>query len=127
MTSLEGNGNTFVTEYDQSGQEVFTYEPSTVSNNSGNAVTTDTQGNIFVAGSVNGVIDGTQTSGGGSDAYFTKLDSNGNVVYSQQFGGAGDQSATAIQVDNQGHVFVLYNNNGEAELSEYADAAGGSP
>jgi hypothetical protein len=127
MTSLSGSGNTFVTEYDQSGQEVFTYEPSTVSNNSGNAVTTDAQGNIFVAGSVNGVIDGTQTSGGGSDAYFTKLDSNGNVVYSQQFGGAGDQSATAIQVDNQGHVFVLYNNNGEAELSEYADAAGGSP
>ncbi|HYM30225.1 MAG TPA: SBBP repeat-containing protein [Candidatus Cybelea sp.] len=127
MTSIDGATNTFVTKYDQSGQEVFTYESPTVASNSGVSVTTDAKGNIFVAGQVTGTISGSATAGGGADAYFSKLDPNGNVQYSQQFGNSAQQSAAAVQVDNAGHVFVLYNDNGQAKLSEYADAAGGSP
>ena len=43
---------------------------------------------------------------GGHNAYVTKLDSSGNVVYSTYFGGSGDDLPTAMAVDQAGNVYV---------------------
>ena len=43
---------------------------------------------------------------GARDVYVTKLDPNGNVVYSTYFGGSGDDVAVAIAVDQAGNVYV---------------------
>jgi uncharacterized protein (TIGR03437 family) len=46
---------------------------------------------------------------GGYNAYVTKLDSSGNVVYSTYFGGSGNDVATAMTVDKAGNVYVTGN------------------
>ena len=43
---------------------------------------------------------------GSRDTYVTKLDPNGNVVYSTYFGGSSDDVAGAIAVDPAGNVYV---------------------
>jgi uncharacterized protein (TIGR03437 family) len=43
---------------------------------------------------------------GSRDVYVTKLDPQGNVVYSTYFGGSADDVATAMAVDRNGNVFV---------------------
>ena len=45
-------------------------------------------------------------SNGSRDVYVTKLDPQGNLVYSTYFGGSADDIATAIAVDRTGNVFV---------------------
>ena len=62
-------------------------------------MTTDSSGNIVIAGQVNGTVDGSATFGGGTDAFLTKLSSTGTLDYSQQFGGSGNQTATGVAVD----------------------------
>jgi uncharacterized protein (TIGR03437 family) len=43
---------------------------------------------------------------GGHNAYVTKLDPSGNVVYSTYFGGSGEDVALAMTVDPAGNVYV---------------------
>jgi uncharacterized protein (TIGR03437 family) len=54
-------------------------------------------------------------NGGGRNAFVTKFDASGNVIYSTYFGGSGDDPATAMAVDAAGNVYVAgsvsYNNN----------------
>jgi hypothetical protein len=74
---------------------------------------TDAQGNIYIAGStlspnflVKSAVQNKLASSVGHNAYVTKLDSSGNVVYSTYFGGNGDDLATAMTVDTAGAVYV---------------------
>jgi hypothetical protein len=86
-----------------------------------NALATDAQGNIFLAGSFSGV-----TSFGGPDlvaevgpsvspegpfrdAFLVKLDPDGEHLWSLQFGDANDQQALALAVDGAGNPTVAGN------------------
>jgi uncharacterized protein (TIGR03437 family) len=40
------------------------------------------------------------------DVFVTKLDPDGNIIYSTYFGGAGDDTANAMTVDASGNVYV---------------------
>jgi hypothetical protein len=82
---------------------------------SGRAIAVDAAGNAYVAGSTNalaptgfptsGPIQG--TSGGGIDAFVTKINPAGNgVVYSTYLGGAGADRAFAIAVNAAGEAHV---------------------
>lgn len=47
------------------------------------------------------------TSLGGADAFLTKLDANGNLVWARQFGGIGGDDAYSVAVDSAGNVHVV--------------------
>lgn len=122
-TSVGGGYDSFVTKFDANGKELFTRQTSPYADDGALAVTTDASGNIFVAGYARSAIDSTVTASGGSDAYVTKLDSSGNLVYSKQFGSAGEDRATAIAVDNAGSFYVAAEVNGNAVVRKYTDEA----
>lgn len=76
----------------------------------------DVQGNSYVCGSfANSITANSQslTSNGSSDAFFTKYDSNGNLIFLQGFGGNQSQSdiCKGISTDSNGNVFIggIYN------------------
>jgi hypothetical protein len=62
-------------------------------------VATDAAGDIFLAGSV-------LQSPGDNDAYVTKLDPEGNVIWSLVFGDGADQQILGMAVDADGNVVV---------------------
>ena len=64
----------------------------------------DTDGNVYVAGRTAGTFPG-ETSAGGDDAFVRKYDSDGNVLWTRQFGTSSTDQARGISLDSTG-VYV---------------------
>lgn len=64
----------------------------------------DAQGNVYLAGTTR-----SPNSVKGADAFVTKLDPSGNIVYTTYFGGSADEYATAMAVGADGSVYVAGN------------------
>src|SRR2546425_3492189 len=76
------------------------------------AVTTDSQGNIYIAGQT-GSPDFPVTPraaqpkfGGGSAAFVAKLSPDGVLAWATYFGGSGGDGARGVAVDSDGNVIV---------------------
>ncbi len=75
------------------------------------AVTVDNNGNPTVMGNFIGTVDFdpgaaqlSKTSLGARDNYIVKLDSGGNLIWAQAFGGVFNEFTTTIAVDGQGGI-----------------------
>ncbi len=75
------------------------------------SITTDPSGNIYVAGGTNGSL--VETNIGLRDNFITKYDSEGQVLFSQQFGTSGFETIYGIDTDNQGNFYVTGVTDGE--------------
>lgn len=116
-----GGYDSFVTKFDSSGAEVWTRQAQPFADDSALALAVDASGAVFVAGRTNAPVAAGLTQAGGSDAYLVKLDAEGTLAWSKQFGGAGDDAATALAVDDAGNVFVAAESGGRAVVRKYAD------
>lgn len=76
---------------------------------------TDTLGNIYVSGALNGLIDfdpGPDTftlendGYSNTDVFIVKLDSNGNLTWAKKIGGLWDQNVEAMHVDRGGNMYL---------------------
>ncbi len=79
------------------------------------AIAVDASGNAYVTGWTNPICCARgfptknpiqSTPAGGFDAFITKFDTNGQMVYSTLLGGADSDKATGIAVDSLGNLFV---------------------
>ncbi len=94
----------------------------------GKAITVDSAGNVYTAGTFEGTIDldpgagvFNLTSAGNDDIFISKLDSNGNFVWANAIGGASYDNVFSIFVDDSGsaHITGEYddlNNTGEGTV-----------
>jgi hypothetical protein len=109
---LDGNTQTgtndfFVTKYNISGVKQFTKQLGVagVATN-GNSIATDVSGNVYVAGSTAGGLDG-NTLTGTLDVFVTKYDSSGVKLYTKQLGVAGvATNGGYVANDASGNVYV---------------------
>ncbi|OGT27859.1 MAG: hypothetical protein A2Z17_01365, partial [Gammaproteobacteria bacterium RBG_16_66_13] len=98
-----GGRDAFVHKYDAAGNEVWTRQFGTASEDFAFGVSVDASG-VFVAGATSGTFPG-QTSTGGRDAFVRKYDAAGNEVWTRQFGTGGFDEVLGISVSTSG-VFV---------------------
>lgn len=85
-------------------------------------VTADLLGNVYVAGTTGGVLEG--TSAGGRDAYLSKYDATGSLVWARQFGTtSNDNGEGGVVTDALGNVYIAGSMQGDAFLAKY-DAGG---
>lgn len=114
-TTYQGNGNSeaFVLKLNSGGSALgySTYLGGS-GGDFGQGIAVDTGGNAYITGSTQSadfpVANAFQgTSGGGSDAFITKLDPAGaTLLYSTFLGGSNSDSGQAIAVDNAGEAYV---------------------
>lgn len=116
----DGNTDSFVASYDTNGNQNWVQQIPTLNNNQANAVTVDSQGNVYIGGSVTGALGAGQTSSGGTNAYIAELNDSGQIVSENQFGPSGNDSVAAMATTSDGGVVVASDQNGEAILSKYA-------
>lgn len=121
-TAIGGGYDTFVTKYNSDGDEQFTRQFAPISDDAALSVTANAAGEIFIAGYAKGTVGTGTTHNGAADAYVTKLDASGNLLYNKQFGGSGDDRATGIAIDASGNIFVAAESDGNAVLRKYADS-----
>jgi Domain of unknown function (DUF4114)/Beta-propeller repeat len=87
----------------------------------GTGIAADTFGNTYVTGAFNGTAtfgNTTLTSTGDSDAFIAKLDSNGNVLSAQKFGGTLADMGTGIATDGKGNI---YNTGGFSDTATFGN------
>jgi hypothetical protein len=84
------------------------------------SVAVDAAGNVLVAGYFQGslIFDGKKITavGAGEDAFVIKIDKDGAVIWTKQYGDSGDQEASDVAVDKQGNVLITGSNYGKINL-----------
>jgi hypothetical protein len=100
----QGATDAYAGKFDAAGQELYIRQFGTTAYDASNDVATDTEGNIFVAGSTAGAIDG--TSAGNFDAFLRKYNSAGELQWSKQFGTSTGDTANGVVADAAGNVWV---------------------
>ena len=105
--TLTGMWDVFVTKYDPSGVKQFTRQlGASGKNTSGLSVATDANGNVYVAGSTNGGLDG-NTLTGTWDFFVTKYDPSGVRQFTRQLGVSGTATlGQSVATDAGGNVYV---------------------
>lgn len=111
--SFAGDGDAFLTKYNNLGVKQFTVLlGAAFAQTHGNAVATDTSGNVYVAGRTSGGLDGNVLTGN-VDFFVTKYNSSGVKQYTRQLGStAADTTGRSIAVDTLGNVYVAGDTNG---------------
>lgn len=70
----------------------------------GSGVAADGLGNVYLVGTTLGGLGGPLI--GGTDAFVSKFDATGNMVWIRQFGRGGDDDARDVALDGSGNVYV---------------------
>lgn len=73
-----------------------------------NGLVTDSSGNIWISGAFENQLSvGSKqlTSAGAQDAFLVKLDSNGDTVLAQRYGGTAAEYGTAIAIDDANSIY----------------------
>ncbi len=109
-----GSTDIYVTKINANGSYGWTKTMGGTSDDRGNAITTDSSGNVYVTGSFMGTVNfgldfGTtdiKTSVVRYDIFITKIDSNGTYGWTKIMGGTLDVVGFAITTDSSGNVYV---------------------
>ena len=105
-----GPPEVFVLKCDAGGNYVWSSQSGM---GAATAVALDATGNIFVAGTTSGALDG--TSAGESDLFLRRYDPAGNVVWTRQLESSLSDLASAVAVGAQGGVFVTGSTMGDLD------------
>ncbi len=108
-----GGTDAFVTALDAAGLAVYSTYLGGSGSDEGHGVALDSSGNAYVAGQTGSADFPTASpiqgaSGGGTDAFVSKLDAAGTALtYSTYLGGSGADIGNGIDVDNPGNAYVI--------------------
>ena len=101
-----GGYDAFITKYLADGTKSWTKLLGASSNQNANALTTGTDGSIYLAGDTAGSLDGQAFSGGGTDAFVTKYLADGTKSWTKLFGTSSDDYAYALTTGLDGAIYV---------------------
>ena len=99
-----GLNDAWVAKYDGEGSLLWTEQLGTVGNDAAEGVTTDSEGNIYISGFTNETLG--ETNAGGLDAWVAKYDSEGNLLWTEQFGSSEDDDSQGVVIDSDGSLYL---------------------
>ena len=92
-------------KYNPSGPKQWTTHLGTSSNERANGVSTDSSGNVYVAGYTQGELDG-NSSAGHKDLFVVKYNASGTKQWTKQLGTSSTDYAYGVATDSSGNVYV---------------------
>jgi hypothetical protein len=112
LTSLGGK-DLYVSKIDPSNNFLWAKKSGGLSDDEGLSIAYDNTGNIFCTGYYLGssdfdpstLVNNLISSGSSNDIFIWKLDSNGNFIWANSYGGNGDDKGLCIVTDNSGNPF----------------------
>jgi hypothetical protein len=125
MAPIEGGGDTdvFLAKYDSMGEQIWTRQIGTDSLELGCCVGLDGEGNVYVAGSTGGNLDGNMNLGV-TDCFLVKYDPEGDELWTMQFGSDQGDSCEDLTVDKEGNVYVTGSTKGVMQGNVEANIGG---
>ncbi len=101
-----GQYDAFLTRFDSAGRKVWTRQWGTAGEDEASGVAVDNDGNIYVAGTTSGPLDG-QTHFGGEDAFLVKFNVDGVRQWTRQWGSNDMDFGYGLAVDAAGDIYVV--------------------
>ncbi len=98
-----GRDDLFLTKLDDAGNTIWQRTLGSAGTATGAALSLAPDGSIVIAGTVGGSFDGSSSDG---DLLVARYDSNGEERFTSVIRGAGADSASAVAVAADGHIFV---------------------
>lgn len=95
----------FVRKHASDGAERWVHQFGTEADDEVLGAAVDADGNVWLVGATAGDLAG--AGAGGVDAFVRKLDGDGLVLWTRQFGTAAEDVATGVAVDEAGNGFVV--------------------
>ena len=99
-----GSYDVFVSKLDSGGNDVWTSQFGTSGEDIGNSLALDASGNVYISGQTLGDLGG--PNAGSYDAFLSKLDSDGNEVWTSQFGTSAIDRSLSVAVDASGNAYT---------------------
>jgi hypothetical protein len=99
-----GNFDAYVARYDAAGNLQWIQQFGTSVADQGNSVSADGLGNVYISGSTDGSLFGPHA--GGVDAFVSKYDAAGNLLWTKQLGTSGNDYGDRVSADGLGNVYV---------------------
>jgi hypothetical protein len=121
---LFGSTDFFLAKFDPSGNLLFTRQLGTVPADEAAGVAVDGAGNVYVAGSTAGDLDGVGFGDplfGGTDFFLAKFDASGSFLGTRQLGTTATDKANGVSVDGVGNVYVTGNTAGDLDGLGFGD------
>ncbi len=110
-----GERDAFVIKYDSEGSLLWSRQFGTTEGDITTGVSADGVGNVYISGLTKGSLGGPNT--GDYDAFVTKFDPTGALLWTRQFGTSDRDSTSAVAADHLGNIFI----------SGYTDGSLGAP
>lgn len=126
----KGNRDAFVAKLNSGGAWQWVKNLGGNGLDAAEAITTDAQGNVFVAGYFTGSMTvgiNTYTSKGARDVFLGKLNSSGQWQWVSAGGGTGNDITQAIDLDSQGNIYIGGYTSGAATFGSLSVPATGGP
>jgi hypothetical protein len=101
----------FIVKYDASGNALWAKSGGGISDDYGQSISTDINGNVYISGYFNSPTitfgSTTLTSAGFVDIFIVKYDAGGNVIWAKKAGGTGVDFIYSISADASGNVYMV--------------------
>jgi hypothetical protein len=122
------NYDVFVSKLDSSGNFIWAKSFGGSLLDYGNSIAVDSSGSIYTTGFFRGIADFNPGAGvtnltavGEEDAFVSKLDSSGALLWAKRFGGGVTTQAYSITVDSSGNVYTTGDFSNTADFDPRAD------
>ena len=105
-----GSSDAYVRKYDGNGNELWTRQFGSRAGDQAHGVVVDGAGNPYVVGTTRLSLPGQSNMEpvvGGSDVFIRKYDSDGNEVWTNQFGTKKGDAVAGLVVDGAGSLYVV--------------------
>lgn len=106
-----GIGQIFVQKINREGKILWTKQYGGTDRAMSNAIAIDSKGNLFIGGSMNGQMG--KKAFGGSDAFISKMDKDGRVIWTSQWGADSSEEVTGLDFDPEGNIYVIGQTDGK--------------
>lgn len=101
-----GYNDAWVARYDSTGNQVWIRQLGTSNLDYLWAAATDGGGGVYVGGSTEGSLGGTNPAPPNRDAWLARYDGTGSQLWIRQFGGAGEDQINAAAPDGSGGLYA---------------------
>lgn len=115
FASDSDEGRIFIQKISKSGKLLWTKQYGGSERATSNVILIDAKENLYISGSTNGKLG--EKSFGNNDAYLSKLDSEGKVIWTCQWGTDGNEEIKGIDLDESGNIFAVGDTSGNIDGS----------
>ena len=116
----KGGNDAFITKLNTNGDHIWTKAIATKKDDESFSIISDKNGSIYVSGSTQGNLNNTKNKGE-EDAFITKFNTDGDLLWTTLIGGTGSQWSTSIAIAEDGSIYGCGSIDGGLDMESHSE------